>query len=324
MADDKPAPKFRAGDSDMERARAWWHDYGRAIVAGAVIGLSAVVGFNYWQHREQTRAEAASDLFATMHELIATHAGEMAAAEAEAEAKAAEEAAAAEAEAAEENAAEDESEEVADADTDDSAAETDVAEETAAEESATEDSADETAAETDSAESDETADADESAETAEAEEPEPGAETAAAIRDTAAELMSDYASTPYAVHAAFALAKLAVDDGDLAPAAQALEWILEHADTGDPVLSHIARLRLASVLLAQSEAGRAIELLRRPAETGDAAGFAARYDELTGDAHLQNGDPEAARAAYRRGLEQLSAGSIGHVLLKLKLDNLGG
>lgn len=316
MADDKPAPKFRAGDSDMERARAWWHDYGRAIVAGAVIGLSAVVGFNYWQHREQTRAEAASDLFATMHELIATHAGEMAAAEAEAEAKAAEEAAAAEAEAAEENAAEDESEGVADADTDDSAAETDVAEETAAD-----DSADETAAETDSAESAETADADESAE---AEEPEPGAETAAAIRDTAAELMSDYASTPYAVHAAFALAKLAVDDGDLAPAAQALEWILEHADTGDPVLSHIARLRLASVLLAQSEAGRAIELLRRPAEAGDAAGFAARYDELTGDAHLQNGDSEAARAAYRRGLERLSAGSIGHVLLKLKLDNLGG
>ncbi|MDD9855722.1 MAG: tetratricopeptide repeat protein, partial [Gammaproteobacteria bacterium] len=62
----------------MERAREWWRDYGRAIVAGAVIGLSAVVGFNYWQHREQTRAESASDLFETMHELLATHATEVA------------------------------------------------------------------------------------------------------------------------------------------------------------------------------------------------------------------------------------------------------
>lgn len=308
MADDKPTPKFRGGDSDMERARAWWHDYGRAIVAGAVIGLSAVVGFNYWQHREQTRAEAASDLFATMHELIATHATEVAAAEAEAAAKAAEEAAAEEA--ADDGDGDSDSENAEDAADGDESGD---GEESA--DDAAEDTVDETV---DTG----TVDADEVADDGETEAQE--SETAAAIRDTAEELMTDYASTPYAVHAAFALAKLAVDDGDLAPAAQALEWILDNADADDPVLAHIARLRLASVLLAQSEAGRVIELLRRPAESGDGGGFAARYDELTGDAHLQNGDTEAARAAYQRGLDQLSAGSIGHVLLKLKLDNLGG
>jgi len=273
----------------MERAREWWRDYGRAIVAGAVIGLSAVVGFNYWQHREQTRAESASDLFETMHELLATHATEVATAEAEAEAAAA-------AEEAEEN-AEDDAGEDADSAGDDStvadAAESDAAEETAAE----------------TVETDEPAEPEES-------------ETAAAIRDTAAELMADYAATPYAVHAAFALAKLSVERGELAPAAQSLQWILDHTGGDDAVLRHIARLRLASVLLAQNEAARAIELLRRPVDA--TTGFTARYDELRGDAHLQSGDSDAARDAYRRGLDALSADSIGHFLLKLKLDNLGG
>lgn len=304
MADDKPiTPRTRGGDSDMERARAWWQDYGRAIVAGTVIGLSAVVGFNYWQHREQTRAEAASDLFETMHELIATHAAEVAAAEAEAEAKSAEEAAESEDDAGDETAEEtvDETvDETADSG-DDDAAESDDAVETAAEETA-----------------------DDSAETEPAEPQE--SETAVAIRAAADELMSDYASTPYAAHAAFALAKLAVDDGDLEPAAQALQWVIDNADDDDPVLQHIARLRLASVLLAQGEAARVIELLRRPAAADEngGGGFAARYDELSGDAHLQNGDADAARAAYQTGLERLTAGSVGHVLLKLKLDNLGG
>ena len=269
----------------MERAREWWRDYGRAIVAGAVIGLSAVVGFNYWQHREQTRAESASDLFETMHELLATHATEVAAAEAEAEAAAA-------AEAAEENAEDDAGED----------------EETASDDS----TVDETAADETAAESTETVETVEPAES----------ETAAAIRDTAEELMADYAATPYAVHAAFALAKLSVERGELAPAAQSLQWILDHTGGDDAVLRHIARLRLASVLLAQNQSARAIELLRRPVDA--TTGFSARYDELRGDAHLQSGDSDAARDAYRRGLDALSADSIGHFLLKLKLDNLGG
>lgn len=285
----------------MERAREWWRDYGRAIVAGAVIGLSAVVGFNYWQHREQTRAESASDLFETMHELLATHATEVATAEAEAEAAAA-------AEAAEENAGDDagEDEETAGED----AAENEDADSTV-DETAESDAAEETAAET----------ADESTETDESTEPAES-ETAAAIRDTAEELMADYAATPYAVHAAFALAKLSVERGELAPAAQSLQWILDHTGGDDAVLRHIARLRLASVLLAQNLPGPAIELLRRPVDA--TTGFTARYDELRGDAHLQSGDSDAARDAYRRGLDELSADSIGHFLLKLKLDNLGG
>ncbi|MDD9811755.1 MAG: tetratricopeptide repeat protein [Gammaproteobacteria bacterium] len=282
----------------MERAREWWRDYGRAIVAGAVIGLSAVVGFNYWQHREQTRAESASDLFETMHELLATHATEVATAEAEAEAAAA-------AKEAEENAEDDAGEDEETAGDDSTVDETETAES---------DGAEETAAET-ADESTETVETDESTEPEES-------ETAAAIRDTAEELMADYAATPYAVHAAFALAKLSVERGELAPAAQSLQWILDHTGGDDAVLRHIARLRLASVLLAQNEAERAIELLRRPVDA--TTGFTARYDELRGDAHLQSGDSDAARDAYRRGLDALSADSIGHFLLKLKLDNLGG
>lgn len=59
-----------ARDPELERARAWWQAHGRSIVAGLVIGLAAVVGFNYWQDYQETQAENASVLFERLHEVI--------------------------------------------------------------------------------------------------------------------------------------------------------------------------------------------------------------------------------------------------------------
>lgn len=69
-------------DSDLQRAKVWWKEYGRALVGGAVLGLLAVVGFNYWQHREQTQAETASNLFEDLRDLVAVEAAAAAADEA--------------------------------------------------------------------------------------------------------------------------------------------------------------------------------------------------------------------------------------------------
>ncbi len=231
---DEDKPQF-AGDPELERAKAWWKDHGRAIVGGAVIGLSAVIGFNYWQHHQETQAETASNLFEQLQYLIQTEA-------------------------------------------EDDADETDEAE-----------------TETDS-------------------------ETTAAIQATADELMSAYASTPYAIHAAFALAKLAVDGGDLDRGAQALEWVL--ANSEDDGLLHIARLRLASVLLATGAADDAVALLQ--SQIGETAGFGTRYNELIGDAYLQKGDTAGARSAYEASVEALPPASAERAVLKLKLDGLGG
>ena len=139
-----------------------------------------------------------------------------------------------------------------------------------------------------------------------------------AVETIAEELMSAYSATPYAAHAAFALAKSSVEDGDLAAAARALRWALDNGK--DDTLLHIARLRLASVLLSQDEADEALALLNG----ANPEGFVARYDELIGDAYLHKGDVANAREAYQRSMEKLPSGADEHALLKLKLDNLGG
>ena len=129
--------------------------------------------------------------------------------------------------------------------------------------------------------------------------------------------MDDFGGTPYAIHGAFALAKFAVEAGDLARAGEALRWVVAHGD--DPALAHIARLRLAQVLLADDAAAQAISVL----QVNDRAGFAARYHELSGDAHLQAGDKTAARTAYESALEALEDAAGARRIVQLKLDNLG-
>ena len=247
-------------DPELEKAKAWWQAHGWPIVAGIAIGLTAVVGFNYWQSYEQTRAENASILFERLRGVI----------EAKAEV---------EAEAETESEAETETETETESET-----ETETGTET------------ETEAETDS---------------------EPEADSGARIQRIAEELMADYSATPYAVHGAFALAKFSVDGGDLDQAARVLRWILDNGD--DDGLIHIARLRLAAVLLSTGEVDSAVTLL----DVVDPAEFAARYYELTGDARLQKGDRAGARSAYQRSMTALPENVPGRALLKLKLDDLG-
>lgn len=133
----------------------------------------------------------------------------------------------------------------------------------------------------------------------------------------AGDLMGEYARTPYAAHAALAVAKAAVEGGDLPRAVEALRWAVENARDGN--LRHVARLRLAAVLLAQGEADAVLELL----EVEERAQFAARYYELSGDAHLQKGDVDNARGAYQLSLDSLTPGAVGQRLIQLKRDNLG-
>ena len=61
MAEERPI-QF-AEDEDVARARAFWNENGKSIIVGIVLGLSGIVGFNYWQSYEQHRGESASMLF---------------------------------------------------------------------------------------------------------------------------------------------------------------------------------------------------------------------------------------------------------------------
>lgn len=59
-----------AQDPELERARTWWHQHGKSIVAGVALGLSAVVGFNYWQGYTQTQAKEAAVLYERFQDAI--------------------------------------------------------------------------------------------------------------------------------------------------------------------------------------------------------------------------------------------------------------
>ncbi len=140
-----------------------------------------------------------------------------------------------------------------------------------------------------------------------------------AVLQRATRIREQYARTPYAVFAALALGNARLEQGDTAAAAkQHLQWVLDNA--AYPELKHIARLRLARVMLDRGEKDAAIKLL----ESVKAKGFAAQYEELRGDIDLALNQPAAARAGYQRALALLAPDAEQKALLQMKLDDLGG
>lgn len=51
---------------DLEKLKAWWKNYGGALVLGVVLGLGLLFGNKYWNEYQETRRQAASDLYADM------------------------------------------------------------------------------------------------------------------------------------------------------------------------------------------------------------------------------------------------------------------
>ena len=132
----------------------------------------------------------------------------------------------------------------------------------------------------------------------------------------AARIQGQYARTPYAVLAALAQARIKMDQGDTAAAGLHLRWALDNA--AQPELEHIARLRLARVMLERVEKSAALKLI----EPVKSDAFAAQYEELRGDIYLALNQPAAARVSYQRALALLTPDS-GQALLQMKLDDLG-
>lgn len=141
-----------------------------------------------------------------------------------------------------------------------------------------------------------------------------------AAQEIAGILKARHPESAYAVLGSLALARMQVEQGDLAGAAETLGWIREH--TEDSGLLHVTRIRLAALLLAMDSPEEVLSLLSDiPGQS-----FESRYEELMGDAYaLRNaqGDLERARTAYENSISALPAGSESRTLIKLKLDNLG-
>ena len=60
-----------AEDEDVAKLKTWWKEYGLTMVAGAVLGLGGIVGWNAWQSHQDRRAEEAADMYAGVVEAAA-------------------------------------------------------------------------------------------------------------------------------------------------------------------------------------------------------------------------------------------------------------
>lgn len=138
----------------------------------------------------------------------------------------------------------------------------------------------------------------------------------------AAQVTGDYAGTPYADQATLVLVRLDVDNGDLASAEGRLAKVA--AESKDPDLRIVARLRLARVQLAQGRYDDALASL----DAVEAPAVEPRVLELRGDVKLAQGEKAAALDAWRRAQEAVkadpsAAGQVDAELLALKIAELG-
>ena len=138
------------------------------------------------------------------------------------------------------------------------------------------------------------------------------------IRNVGDEIISNYASTPYAAMSALVIAKTERQAGDLDAATQRLEWALENAPTEE--LRMLSGLRLAAVLLDQEQYDAALKLL----DESPSQSFLALYSDLRGDVLFAQGNLAEARAQYQLALDETGENSPWRDVVQIKLDALSG
>lgn len=144
------------------------------------------------------------------------------------------------------------------------------------------------------------------------------ANDAKGAREAGGMLIDQYKGTAYAPRAALLLAKLNVGAKDLKSAQAQLEWAA--ANSKEPAVKDLARLRLAGVQLDQKQYDAALKTLS--GSHSDA--FAPRFDDLKGDVLLAQGKPAEARAAYQAAFGKMAKDNPYRSIVELKLDAMGG
>lgn len=134
---------------------------------------------------------------------------------------------------------------------------------------------------------------------------------------TAADILDNYASTPYAPQARLAMARLYMDMGRDQDAADALRPLVDAGGDGETAM--VARLRLAKLLLYQEKPEEAAELLQGYEHTA----FASRYSETLGDALAALERDDEAVEAYAAALAgNPDLPTVDRELIQMKINDL--
>ncbi|MFO8024537.1 YfgM family protein [Thiohalophilus sp.] len=128
-------------------------------------------------------------------------------------------------------------------------------------------------------------------------------------------LTDEYSSTVYATLAALNLARLELEAGEADSAEGHLRWALENSKTDE--YAHLARQRLARLLLAREQTEQAAALL----DGVDEEGYASIYAEIRGDIDVARAQPAGARTHYQTALREADQ-PLRRQLLEMKLAEL--
>ncbi len=138
------------------------------------------------------------------------------------------------------------------------------------------------------------------------------------VAEFAAEnLFVNYDQTVYPDQARLALARLYMDKGRDQDAVDILSELIVAGHESEIQL--VGRLRLAKVKLYQNKPDEVVDLLKDRSESA----FAARYNEVLGDAYTAQGNFAEAQTAYLAALtENPALQTIDNTLVQLKLNDL--
>jgi predicted negative regulator of RcsB-dependent stress response len=141
---------------------------------------------------------------------------------------------------------------------------------------------------------------------------------AKASRD-ARQLMIDHESSPYAVGAAFLLAKNEVEKADWEGAQADLKWVIAH--TSETHWRSIAVIRLARVLIETQKTADALAVLNTYHKDMSPA-FKGMADYIRGMALMQQGEAGAAQAAFKSAQANPELSTSLRSLSQLWVDDL--
>ncbi|WP_262963773.1 YfgM family protein [Methylobacter psychrophilus] len=127
-------------------------------------------------------------------------------------------------------------------------------------------------------------------------------------------IQEQYPKTEYAAYSALLLAKVKVDQGDLAKAQATLKQI---AAGSDKELANVAKIRLVRLMLASGQFEQGLQLIN-DVDPATSSSFSGNYDELVGDLYVALDRLDQARSSYQKALES----GYKSPLLQFKIDDL--
>ena len=129
------------------------------------------------------------------------------------------------------------------------------------------------------------------------------------------QLLDEHSGTNYLANAQLLLARSRFERRDFAGARDLLLNVLDSAK--EQSTQHVARIRLAQLMLSQREYAETLELLNLT----EMGGLDSHYHELRGDAYRGLNQIDKAREEYEISLESLSLASRYAGILRAKLND---